>query len=391
MSVKLTDRASVPYVVAEMTTEEKIRLVSGGCTFSMAPIERLGIPAVLMTDAGVGINLRHHITETIRRQLITCVPANWGKLSTYAYIMDHVEDRKALSEEENMVLDAFLQYLKDNFLPNGEMPSCFPVNSLLACTWNEDVILETARCVGREASAYGVDILLGSTGINIQRDPRGGRGFEYYSEDPYLISRLAPMYPIGVQEQGVIADVKHFAANSQETNRHTIDEHISQRALREIYLPGFEACVRKGGAKTVMSSYNKINGTYASQWRWLLVDVLRGEWGFDGFVMSDWGGVKDHPESLKNGGDLRMPNRPESDRALEEALENGTLTTADLDRAVTRILNVLVEMPVMKGRKFNSIDEEAAKKAAYRAAAEGIVLLKNDGVLPLSENASVAF
>lgn len=389
MSVKLTDRASVPAVVAEMTTEEKIRLVSGGCTFSTAAIDRLGIPAALMTDAGVGVNLRQYMTEAIRRQLIDCVPANWGKLSTYAFIMDHVEDRNALNAEENKVLDAFLDYLKENFLPGGEMPSCFPVNSLLASSWDENLLYETARCVGREASAYGVDILLGSPGINVQRDPRGGRGFEYYSEDPCLISRLAPMYAKGVQEQGVIADVKHFAANSQETNRHTIDEHISLRALREIYLPGFEACVKEGGVKTVMSSYNKINGVYASQWGWLQEDVLRDEWGFDGFVMSDWGGVKNHPESIKNGGDLRMP--PPKEDELAAALADGRLDEATLDKAVCRILNVLVEMPVMKGRKFRSIDEEAGRKTAYRAAAESIVLLKNSGALPLSEGTAVAF
>lgn len=389
MSVKLTDRASVPAVIKEMTKEEKIKMVSGGCTFSSAPNERLGIPVALMTDAGVGVNLRHHITEAIRRQLITCVPADWGALSKYAFIMDNVDTPENLSDEERMILDEFLAYLK-KFVPDGELPSCFPVNSCLASTWDEDLLLEVARAVGREACVYGVDMLLGTTGINIQRDPRGGRGFEYYSEDPYLITRLAPMYPIGVQEQGVIADVKHYAANSQETNRHTIDEHISERALREIYLPGFKACVQKGGVKTVMSSYNKINGQYVTESKWLLTDILRGEWGFDGFVVSDWSAIKDHPTSLKAGNDLRMP--PPKTDTLTEALENGTITEADLDLAIERILNVIVEMPVMRGRKWTTLDGAAAKETAYKAAAAGMVLLHNkENALPLSEKTAVAF
>ena len=391
MSVKLTGRESVPAVLAEMTLEEKIQLVSGGGSYSTAPIERLGIPAALLIDNGAGVNFRHLITDCIKRGKLEGVDPKWGALGRYVFMMDRTDQRELLDEEENFVLDQFFKYVKENCVENGEMPSAFPVASLLASSWDEDAILEVARCVGQEASAYGVDMLLGTVGINLQRDPRGGRGFEYFSEDPYLISRLAPMYPIGVQESGVCADVKHYAINSQETNRRTINEIISERAIREIYLPGFKACVQKGGVKNIMTSYNYINGVAASQNKWLLQDVLRDEWGFDGFVVSDWGGVYDHPAAIKAGNDLRMSKRPDTDRTLEAALADGSLTEAELDLCVARILNAIAEMPCVQGRKYTAIDSERSKKAAYEAAAGGMVLLKNDGVLPLCKDEKIAF
>jgi len=305
--------------------------------------------------------------------------------------MNHLGDPDALPPEERKVLDAFLNYLKTVGPPSGEMPTSFPVASLLASTWEPEVIEEVGRCVGREACAYGVDMLLGTPGINIQRDPRGGRGFEYFSEDPCVVAKLAPSYVRGVQASGVCADVKHYAANSQETNRKTIDEHISMRALREIYLPGFKACVQEGGTKNIMTAYNWICGTAASEQKVLLEDILREEWGFDGFVVSDWNGVYNHPAAVRAGNDLRMPARPDEERALEEALENGTLSEADLDRACTRYLKVLCTMPCCTGKKFTEPDISASREAAYRAAAAGMVLLKNDGVLPLSKDSAVAF
>ena len=373
MAVKLTDRASVPAVLAEMTVEEKIQLVSGGSSYSTAAIERLGIPAALLIDNGAGVNFRHLITDCIRRGMLEGVDPNWGNIGNFVYIMDNTDRPERLNEEEKFILEKFMKYVRENLVESGELPSAFPVASLQASCWDENVILEIARCVGREASVYGVDMLLGTTGINILRDPRGGRGFEYYSEDPYLVAKLAPMYAIGVQEQGVMADVKHFAVNSQETNRRTINEIVSERAIREIYLPAFKACVQKGKVGNIMTSYNYINGVAASQNKWLLEDVLRGEWGFEGYVVSDWGGVYDHPAAIKAGNDLRMSRRPDSDHQLEDALANGTLTEAELDVCVERILNALVEMPCIKGRKYTTLDSERSKNAAYAAAAGGMV------------------
>lgn len=391
MAVKLTDRASIPAVLAAMTLEEKATLVTGATSFGTAPIERLGIPAALFIDAGGGVNLRQYLANLLSQgqlQQPGGPSGNMESLSQLVYIMDHLEERDALSPEERELLDRFLAYLQE-LVPCGDLPSCFPVNSLLASTFDPDVVLRCARQVGQEASAFGVDMLLGTPCINIQRDPRGGRGFEGYSEDPYLVSRLAPNYARGVQEQGVLADVKHFAANNQETERQSIDERISERTLREIYLPAFRACVQEGGVKNVMTAYNYINGQACAHNRWLLEDVLRGEWGFTGFVVSDWGGVYDQVAALQAGNDLCMPG-PRDISPILRAVEDGVLPLERLDASVQRILEALVEMPVMRGRKARDIDSKAARQVAYDAAAEGIILLKNNGVLPLAPTARVA-
>ncbi len=392
MATKLKDRESIREILGEMTVEEKARLVTGGSSFGTVSMEKYGIPAALLIDAGGGVNLRQYLSNLLNTGVLKArngIDGSMGTLSNLVYLMDHMEEPEKLDENERELLENFLIYLR-KFVPCGDMPSCFPVNSLLASTWNPETILETGRQVGKEASAFGVDMLLGTPCINIQRDPRGGRGFECYSEDPYLISQLAYHYCLGVQEQGVVADVKHFAVNNQETNRQTIDVKISERAMREIYLPGFQACVQKGGVKNVMTSYNWIHGVAAAHNQWLIQDVLRGEWGFDGFVVSDWGGVYDQVKALKAGNDLCMPG-PRSVECIVEAVQNGRLEEKKLDEAVENFLKVLLEMPVMKGRKYTDIDSEEARKAAYRAAAEGIVLLKNEGVLPLKETQGISF
>lgn len=388
MSVKLTDRASIPAVIREMTLEEKAAFLHGATTFSTYPIERLGIPSARYCDGGGGVNLRQFWGDLVDCGLLPydkCIKS----ASQRVFILNHMDDRAALSEKENELLDGFLAYLKENYTPSGDMPSCFPVNSLLASTWEPEVALEVARALGKEAAAYQIDMLLGTPAINIQRDPRGGRVFEYYSEDPYLTAAFSPMYPIGIQEQGVCADMKHFAVNSQETDRRTVNEIVSERALREIYLPGFKSCIQKGKPMNVMTSYNKINGVSASENKWLLDDVLRKEWGFDGFVVSDWGGVYHWGAALKAGNDLRMPMTKLE--TLVDYVNRGELDESVLDTAIENILEVLIEMPVMKGRTGKDIDSESSKKAAYHAAAEGIILLKNENTLPLSKTANVAF
>lgn len=393
MGVKLTDKASVKAVIQEMTLEEKAMLVTGGSTFGTAKNDRLGIPSAMFLDAGGGVNLRQYLSNLLNTGVLQAedgLNGGMGSLSRLVFILDHMEEQEALTKAEKRLLSDFMSYLQ-KLVPSKDMPSCFPVNSLLASSWDKKIVRACAKQVGKEASAFGVDMLLGTPCINIQRDPRGGRGFEGYSEDPYLIAQLAPEYPLGVQEQGVIADVKHFAANNQETNRQTVDVRISKRALREIYLPGFKACVQKGKVRNVMTSYNWINGTAAAHHKQLIEEILRKEWGFDGFVVSDWGGVYDQAAALEAGNDLCMPG-PRDISPITEAVEKGRLSVERLDAAVENYLNVLVDMPVMKGRVYQDIDSEEAKKVAYQAAASGIILLRNENeTLPLKETDHVAF
>lgn len=393
MAIRLTDRASVEAVMAEMTLEEKAQMVTGMSHYGTASIPRLGIPSAMLIDNGCGINMRQYLRELLTNGTLKSsngVGMGSNNLSQLVNMIEHLNDRDSLPEDERDLLEAFLAYLK-KLVPSGALPTCQPVASLMASTWDPEVVRESARLAGKEASAYGVDVLLGTPGVNLLRDPRGGRGFEYYSEDPYLIAKLAPQYPLGVQEQGVLADVKHFAVNNQETNRKTINAVLSERVLRELYLPGFKACVQEGGVKNVMTSYNAINGSFASQNKWLLEDILRKEWGFEHFVVSDWTGVYDQVAAVEAGNDLCMPG-PRDPAPIVEAVRNGTLAEERLDRAVENILNALVEMPVMKGRKYTDIDPEEGRAVAYNAAAAGIILLKNENnTLPLAENTPTAF
>lgn len=393
MAIKLTDRSSVKAVMAQMTLEEKATLVIGGSSFGTAEIPRLGIPSALLIDNGCGVNLRQYLRQVILSKKLNVkesVDTTLGALAQLVNILEHLNDRDTLNEDEREILEDFLAYLKE-LVPSGALPTCQPVASLMASTWDPEVVRESARLAGKEASAFGVDVLLGTPGINLLRDPRGGRGFEYYSEDPFLISKLAPQYVLGVQEQGVVADVKHFAVNSQETNRRTVNALVSERVIRELYLPGFKACVQEGGVKNVMTSYNAINGSFASQNKWLLEDVLRKEWGFEHFVVSDWSGVYDQVAALEAGNDLCMPG-PRTIAPIVEAVKNGTLAEERLDKAVENILNALVEMPVMKGRKFTDLDPEEGREVAYNAAKSGIILLKNENsTLPLAEDTHTAF
>jgi len=308
MAIKLTDHSSVKAVLAEMTLEAKAALVTGVTSYGAAAIPRLGIPAALLIDNGCGVNLRQYLRELLSNGKLTSkngVGTGPNSLSQLVNILEHLNNRDALANDERELLEDFLSYLK-KMVPSGALPTCQPVASLMASTWDPEVVRQSARLAGKEASAFGVDVLLGTPGVNLLRDPRGGRGFEYYSEDPFLISKLAPQYPLGVQEQGVLADVKHFAVNNQETNRKTINAVASERVIRKLYLPGFKACVQEGGVMNVMTSYNAVNGSFASQNQWLLEDVLRKEWSFKHFLASDWTGVYDQVAAVEAGNDLCM-------------------------------------------------------------------------------------
>ena len=266
----------------------------------------------------------------------------------------------------------------------------FPVGSTLASTWNTQLVEQVGRAIGNETREYGVDVILGP-GVNLHRNPLCGRNFEYYSEDPLLTGRIAAAYICGVQSEGVGTSIKHFAVNSQETDRTRVDERLSKRALRELYLRGFEIAIRESDPWTVMSSYNKINGEFAQESYSLLTDILRNDWGFKGMVMTDWTGLRNTAAQVHAGNDLMEPGYDSQIEDIIKSVKSGKLKESDMDICVRRILELCVRSPKMHGVAFsNKPDLKAHAQVTRQSAAEGMVLLKNSGVLPLHNINKVA-
>jgi beta-glucosidase len=329
--------ADIQSIIAQMTLEEKAALCTGASAWTTTPIERLGVPEMIVSDGPHGVR--------------------------------RVPDVQALGAQS---------------LP----ATCFPTASCLASTWDVDLIHALGQALGEECLALNVDVLLGP-GANMKRTPLGGRNFEYFSEDPYLAGELAASFITGVQSKGVGTSLKHFAANNQEFERFAINAEIDERALREIYLPAFETAVKKAQPWTIMCAYNKINGAYGSENHWLLSEVLKDEWGFEGLVVSDWGAVHDRVKALQAGLDWEMPGpRPRRVQAVVEAVRQGELDEAVLNEAVRRMLRIVLKAAeTPKGGEF---DVDAHHALARQIAADGMVLLKNNGLLPLKNPQHIA-
>jgi beta-glucosidase len=327
--------SNVSSLLGSLTLQEKASLCLGSDFWHTAPVDRLGIPAITLSDGPHGL----------RRQ------PDEG---------DHVGI-------------------------GGSLPAtCFPTASALGSSWDPALVRRVGEALGREARDQDVAVVLGP-GINIKRSPLCGRNFEYFSEDPVLSGDLGAALIEGVQSQGVGTSLKHYAANNQETDRLRVSADVDERTLREIYLPGFERAVTRARPWTVMCSYNRVNGTYASEYHWLLTEVLRDEWGFDGLVVSDWGAVHDRIAAVAAGLDLEMPpNLGVSEVALVEAVRDGRLDEAVLDVAVARVLQLVDRAVAGREQPVDAVDVDAHHSLARAAAAECAVLLKNDGdALPL--------
>ena len=345
---------NIDEVLAAMTLEEKATLVVGsgwgsmtgaakelvsGAAGTTQAIPRLGIPQTVLSDGPAGLRIN---------------PTRPGDPNTYYC-------------------------------------TGFPVGTLLACTWNTDLVYKVGEAIGNETLEYGADVILGP-GMNLHRNPLNGRNFEYYSEDPVLTGETAAAMIDGIQSNGVGVSAKHFAVNSQETNRMQDDARVSPRALRELYLKGFEIAVRKAQPWTIMSSYNKINGTWAESNRDLLTTILRDEWGFQGMVMTDWTGLRITSDQILAGNDLMEPGDVRETQELIEKVKSGELAEADLDICVRRVLEFIVKTPRFEGYKYsNKPDLKAHAQVTRKAAVEGMVLLKNENdALPMDGVSKIA-
>ena len=329
-------------IISKLTLEQKCALLSGDTVFTTRGYKNAGVPSITLSDGPNGV-------------------------------------RKQAGAADHLGL-------------NPSVPAtCFPTAATVACSWDPALGEEIGRAMGEEAAAQEVAVLLGP-GLNTKRSPLCGRNFEYFSEDPYLSGKMAAAYVRGIQSEGISACPKHFAVNNQELRRMASDSVVDERTLRELYLTGFEIVVKEAHPKALMSSYNLINGIYANENAHLLQDILREEWGFDGAVVTDWGGSNDHALGVKNGSTLEMP-APGGDAVWEllAAVRSGKITEADVDARLDELLTLVLDTHAAVERHSRSFDADAHHALARRAAGESVVLLKNDdALLPLAEGTRVA-
>ncbi|HWQ04829.1 MAG TPA: glycoside hydrolase family 3 C-terminal domain-containing protein [Longilinea sp.] len=324
-------------IVEKMTLEEKAALCTGASMWTTTPVERLGVPELIVSDGPHGLR--------------------------------RVADINSISQE-------------------SQPATCFPTASCTASTWDVDLIHKMGEALAEECLALNVDVVLGP-GVNMKRSPLCGRNFEYFSEDPYLAGEMAASLINGIQSRGVGTSLKHYAANNQEFQRLSINAEVDERTLREVYLTAFEKAVKQAKPWTVMCSYNKLNGTLASENHHLLTEILKEEWGFEGLIVSDWGAVRDRVAALKGGLDLEMPGpRDWRVKAVVEAVRSGELDEALLDESVRRILRIVFK--AKETPKKGTLDVDGHHELARKIAAEGMVLLKNNGLLPLKNQQHIA-
>ena len=331
-----------PEILQKLSLEQKCALLSGKNTWQTQDYPKQGVPAIWLSDGPNGL-------------------------------------RKQAGAADHLGL-------------NPSVPAtCFPTAATMANSWDPALGEEVGRALGEETAANRVNVLLGP-GLNVKRSPLCGRSFEYFSEDPYLSGKMAAAYVRGIQENGIAACPKHFAVNSQELRRMASNSVLDERTLRELYLTAFEIVVKEAHPKSIMSAYNKVNDTYANENHHLLVDILRKEWGFDGAVVTDWGGSNDHVEGVKNGSTLEMPSPGLGGaRKLLKAVAEGSLTEQEIDLRVDELLELVLSTTAALEKEPRSFDEKAHHELAQRAAAESIVLLKNEGgILPLKHGKKVA-
>lgn len=334
-------KRDIKKIVSEMTLEEKAGMCSGEDFWCLKAVERLGIPQVMVSDGPHGL-------------------------------------RKQEEEADHLGINESVKSV------------CFPAACATASSWDVEMLEDMGKTLGEECQAENLSILLGPA-ANIKRSPLCGRNFEYFSEDPYLTGKMASAHIKGVQSQDVGTSMKHFAVNNQEYNRMSSSSNLSERALREIYLTGFEMAVKEARPKTLMCSYNKINGIYAAENKHLLTEILREEWGFDGYVMTDWGAVNDRVEGIRAGLDLEMPaSGGVNDARIAAAVRDGSLDEALLDQTVENILKVIFSY-VDHRHPEAVFDREADHKKAIAYAADSAVLLKNNGILPLDTSQKVVY
>lgn len=330
----------IQHIMESLTLRQKADLLTGKDFWQTRDYEELGVPVMFLSDGPHGI-------------------------------------RKQAAAADHLGLNASLP------------ATCFPTAATMANSWNEELGEKMGEALGEESAALGVNVLLGP-GTNMKRNPRCGRNFEYFSEDPYLAGKMAASYIRGIQSNGTSACVKHFAGNNQEERRMVSDSVIDERTLREIYLTAFEIAVKEGKTKSIMTSYNRLNGVHADENIHLLRDILRGEWGYEGVIISDWAGTNNKVNSTIAGSDIEMPGCRYGSDDIVKAVEDGTLDIKYVDECVERVLR-LAESTTVKGRKGEEgFDKDAHHALAKQCADESVVLLKNGGVLPLAQGAKVA-